>query len=85
MKIDKAREIAAEYDLKEGATYDWYKAGLDEHLGEITVTKIKSSGRGPVEVAYRIERGDEAREYEDEIATVAGKLNDGFWRVPNSE
>ena len=85
MKIDKAREIAVEYDLEEGATYNWHRAGSDEQLGEVTITKVKSSGQGAREVEYRIERGDKAREYEDEIATVAGKLNDGFWRVPDSE
>ena len=85
MKIDKAREIAAEHSLEEGATYNWHKMGSGELLGEVTITNIKSSGQGAREVAYRIDLDDKAHEDEDSIASIAGKFESGFWRVPDSE
>lgn len=80
MKIDKARELADEFGIKEGATYNYHGFG-DEVCGEVTITKVVRSGRGISKLEWEIESFDEGDDLErrGDLARAVGQLESGFW------
>lgn len=79
MKIDKAREIAAEHGVEEGAKYEVHKMGSGEVIAEVTITDVTRTGPGIRTLEWTVERGEKCIERWGDVADVAGKLDAGYW------
>jgi hypothetical protein len=78
MQLDKAREIAQEHDVEEGAEFNFHR-----HTGEIaaqvTVTEIKRTGSGIRKVKTEMVVDGSVHEDTNTIRDVAGYLQNDIW------